>query len=274
MKSIGLIGGLSWESTALYYRLINREIAARRGGLRSANLRLHSFDFEQVVARQKAGAWRALAAMLGQAARGLEQAGAQCVLIGSNTMHRVADEVRSAVSIPLLHIADATAVAVRRAGVRSVGLLGTRYTMEQRFYVDHLARAGILCIVPDEAERIEVHRVIFDELCQGVVNPVSRRRLRRLVQRLASRGAQGVVLGCTELPLILSPSDVDLPLFDTTALHALAGVDFALGTCREDGPQRPQRSAAVCTGASHSASVPSSSAVTVIEQPAISSEVT
>jgi len=274
MKSIGLIGGLSWESTALYYRIINREIAARRGGLRSANLRLHSFDFEQVVARQKAGAWPLLAAMLAHAARGLENGGAQCVLIGSNTMHRVAGEVQAAVSIPLLHIVDATAAAIRQAGLKRVALLGTRYTMEQPFYVDHLARAGIECIVPDEVDRIAVHRVIFDELCQGEINPVSRQRLRILVRRLAARGAQGVVLGCTELPLILSPSDVDLPLFDTTALHALAGVDFALGTRREERPQRPQRSAAVCTGASHSASASGSSALTVIEQPAISSEVT
>ena len=256
MKAIGLLGGLSWESTALYYSIINREIGERRGGLRSANLRLHSFDFEQVVARQKAGAWRALAAMLGHAARGLEHAGAQCVLIGSNTMHRVADEVQAAVSIPLLHIADATAVAIRRAGVRRVALLGTRYTMEQRFYVDHLARGGIHCIVPDEADRIEVHRVIFDELCRGEVNPVSRQRLRLLVQRLTSRGAQGVVLGCTELPLILSPSDVEMPLFDTTALHALAGVDFALGT-RCDDSRRPPCDAGVGTGAPQRASAAS-----------------
>ena len=150
MKPIGLLGGLSWESTALYYRIINREVAARRGGLRSADLRLHSFDFEQVVAHQKAGAWHQLAAMLGHAARALENAGAQCLLIGSNTMHRVADEVQAAVSIPLLHIADATSAAIGDAGVRHVALLGTRYTMEQRFYVEHLERAGIACIVPDE----------------------------------------------------------------------------------------------------------------------------
>jgi aspartate racemase len=232
MKPIGLLGGLSWESTALYYRIINREVAARRGGLRSADLRLHSFDFEQVVAHQKAGAWHQLAAMLGHAARALENAGAQCLLIGSNTMHRVADEVQAAVSIPLLHVADATSAAIGDAGVRRVALLGTRYTMEQRFYVEHLERAGIACIVPDEAQRLEVHRVIFDELCQGEVNPVSHQRLRDLVRYLAARGAQGVVLGCTELPLILSSADVELPLFDTTALHALAAVDFALGTRR------------------------------------------
>lgn len=257
MKSIGLLGGMSWESTALYYRLINCEIAARRGGLRSANLRLHSFDFEEVVARQRAGAWRLLAAMLGHAARGLEDAGAQCVLIGSNTMHRVADEVQAAVSIPLLHIADATSVAIHRAGVRRVALLGTRYTMEQRFYVDHLARGGIECIVPDETDRIDVHRVIFDELCQGEINPMSRQRLRIIVRRLASRGAQGVVLGCTELPLLLSPSDVDLPVFDTTALHALASVDFALGTRCDERTRRPPGDAVVCPGASQSASTAS-----------------
>lgn len=241
MKSIGLLGGLSWESTALYYRIINREIAARRGGLASANLRLHSFDFELVVQRQKVGAWGALAAMLALAARGLERAGAQCVLIGSNTMHRVAAEVRQAVSVPLLHIADPTAQAIRDARLRRVALLGTRYTLEQGFYVDHLARAGIECVLPDEPARAELQRVIFDELCRGERHPVSRQRLRVMVQRLAQRGAQGVVLGCTELTLLLSTGDVELPLFDTTRLHALAAVDFALG--RIDRSREPAAAA-------------------------------
>ena len=230
MKTIGLIGGMSWESTALYYQIINREIGRRLGGLRSARLQLTSLDFEQVVARQRTGAWDQLATMLADAARGLEAAGSDCLLIGTNTMHRVAAEVQAAVSIPLLHIADATAAAIREAGCRTVALLGTRYTMEQPFYVGHLARQGIGCVIPDDAGRAEVHRVIFDELCKGDFNVGSRERLRRIIERQIDQGAEGVILGCTELSLTLSRRDVGLPLFDTTALHALAAVDFALGT--------------------------------------------
>ena len=235
MKTIGLIGGMSWESTALYYQIINREIGRRLGGLRSARLQLASLDFEQVVAGQKAGAWDSLASMLASAARGLEACGADCVLIGTNTMHRVADTVRAAVSIPLLHIADATAAAIRHRGARKVALLGTRYTMEQPFYAAHLARVGIDCVIPDETDRDEVHRVIFDELCKGHVDPASRRRLQSIVQRQTGRGAHGVVLGCTELTMILSQADVALPLFDTTRLHALAAVDFALDALEFQG---------------------------------------
>ena len=193
---------------------------------------LSSLDFEEVVARQKTGAWAELAALLADAARRLEDAGADCILIGTNTMHRVADEVQAALSIPLLHIADATAAAIRDAGCRSVALLGTRYTMEQPFYVRHLARHGIECVIPDPAGRAEVHRVIFDELCKGDVDDRSRERLKRIVRRQTAAGAQGVVLACTELSLTLSQGDVDVPLFDTTALHALAAVDFALGSAR------------------------------------------
>jgi aspartate racemase len=229
MRTIGLIGGMSWESTAVYYRIINREISRRLGGLRSAKLHLASVDFEEVVAAQKAGAWDALAAQLAGVARTLERAGADCVLIGTNTMHRVAQAVQAAVSIPLLHIVDVTAAAILGAGCRSVALLGTRYTMEQPFYVEHLARHGIACVVPDVEDRAEVHRVIFDELCKGDVDAASRRRLQAIVRGLRSRGAQGVILGCTELSLTLAARDVDVPLFDTTELHALAAVAFALG---------------------------------------------
>ena len=228
MKTIGLIGGMSWESTALYYRIVNREVGRRLGGLRSAKLHLASLDFEEVVAAQKAGAWDALAAQLAGVARMLERGGADCVLVATNTMHRVAPAVQAAVSIPLLHIVDVTAAAVRAAGCRSVALLGTRYTMEQPFYAEHLARHGIGCVIPDADDRAEVHRVIFDELCRGNVNAASRRRLQAIVQRLRARGAQGLILGCTELCLTLSAHDVDMPLFDTTELHALAAVDFAL----------------------------------------------
>jgi aspartate racemase len=230
MKAIGLIGGMSWESTTLYYQIINREIGRRLGGLRSARLYLSSLDFEQVVAGQKAGAWDELAAMLAGAARTLEKAGADCVLIGTNTMHRVAAEVQAAVSIPLLHIVDVTAAAIRKAGCRKVALLGTRYTMEQPFHVAHLARHGIECLIPDAVERADVHRVIFDELCKGDFNPTSRKRLQGIIERRIIAGAEGVILGCTELSLTLTKADVEVPLFDTTELHALAAVDFALGT--------------------------------------------
>jgi aspartate racemase len=229
MKTIGLIGGMSWESTALYYRIVNREVGRRLGGLRSAKLHLASLDFEEVVSAQKAGAWDALATRLANVARTLERAGADCVLIGTNTMHRVAEAVQAAVSIPLLHIVDVTAAAIRESGCPSVALLGTRYTMEQPFYVEHLARHGIACVIPDADDRAEVHRVIFDELCKGDINGASRRRLQAIVRRLRARGAQGVILGCTELSLALAAHDVDVPLFDTTELHALAAVAFALG---------------------------------------------
>ena len=238
MKSIGLIGGMSWESTALYYQIINREVARRLGGLRSARIHLCSLDFEDVVQRQKSGAWDELARMLADAGRHLEQAGADCVLIGTNTMHRVAPEVQSGLAVPLLHIADVTAQAIVAAGCRSVALLGTRYTMEQTFYVERLARYGIECVVPMAAHRDEVHRVIFDELCQGVVSEQSRENLRDIVAHQVARGAEGVILGCTELPMILDQAHVDVPLFDTTRLHALAAVDFALGTQHEAAPER------------------------------------
>jgi aspartate racemase len=239
MKTIGLIGGMSWESTGLYYQIINREVAHRLGGLRSAKLHLASLDFEEVVMAQKAGAWDALATQLAAVARTLERAGADCVLIGTNTMHRVAAAVQAAVSIPLLHIVDVTAASIRDAGCRSVALLGTRYTMEQSFYVDHLARHGIACMTPDASDRAEVHRVIFDELCKGTVNVASRRRLQAIAGRLSRRGAQGVILGCTELSLALAAHDVDVPLFDTTELHALAAVAFALGDQTAQPEPRP-----------------------------------
>jgi aspartate racemase len=228
MRTIGLIGGMSWESTATYYRIINREVGRRLGGLRSARLLLSSLDFEEVVARQKSGAWNELATVLADAAGRLERAGAECLLIGTNTMHRVAAEVEAAITIPLLHIADVAVAALKEAGCRSVALLGTRYTMEQPFYIAHLARHGIACVVPDDAGRAEVHRVIFDELCKGDFNAGSRRRLAEIVARQIERGADGVVLGCTELSLSLTQDDVAVPMFDTTALHALAAVDFAL----------------------------------------------
>jgi len=225
VKTIGLIGGMSWESTSLYYQVVNREVARRRGGLHSAPMHIISLDFDDIAARQRADDWSGMAQILVRAARRLEEGGAGCILIGTNTMHKLAAEVQAAVQVPLLHIADVTAHAIRSQGLRTVGLLGTRFTMEQPFYAQRLAHHGVSCIVPGEAERAEVHRIIFEELCRGQCLESSRRTLQEICRGLA---AQGVVLGCTELHLILRETDVALPLFDTTTLHAMAAVDFAL----------------------------------------------
>jgi aspartate racemase len=228
MKTIGLIGGMSWESTTMYYQVINREVARRLGGLHSAKCNLISLDFEDIASRQRAGDWDGMARTLSGAAQRLEAGGADCVLIGTNTMHLVAPAVQRAIGVPLLHIAEVTADAVVAQGMRKVGLLGTRFTMEQPFYKERLAARGIDCVVPDEAGRTEVHHIIFDELCMGQLNPASRQALQLICADLAEQGAEGIILGCTELPLILSADDMALPLFDTTTLHALAAVDFAL----------------------------------------------
>lgn len=227
MKTIGMIGGMSWESTTLYYQIINREVARRMGGLHSAPFHLISLNFEDIASRQRVQDWEGMGQILVDAARKLEDGGADCVLIGTNTMHRVAPEVQSAIKVPLLHIAEVTAQAILQKRLSKVGLLGTRFTMEQPFYVERLAKHGIECLVPEEVERAEVHRIIFEELCKGQINDASRRALQEICAELALRGAEGIVLGCTELPLILGHRDVPLPIFDTTALHALAAVDFA-----------------------------------------------
>jgi len=229
MKTLGLIGGMSWESTALYYQIINREVVRRCGGLSSARLHLISLNFDDIAQRQRAGDWAGMAAILCEAARALQGAGADCVLIGTNTMHKLAPEVQAAVNIPLIHIADVTADAILAQGMDCVGLTGTRFTMEQAFYVERLAQRGVRCVVPDEAQRGEIHRIIFEELCQGDIRDASRRWLQACLADLQERGAQGVVLGCTELSLIMGPHDSPIPSFDTTALHALAAVAFSLG---------------------------------------------
>lgn len=228
MKTIGLIGGMSWESTTLYYQVINREVARQLGGLHSARLHMVSLDFADVAARQRAGDWRGMEAILVDMAKRLEATGVDCLLIGTNTMHKLAPQVQAALGVPLIHIAEVTARAIVASSLRRVALLGTRFTMEENFYRDTLARFGVECIVPDDAGRAEVHRVIFDELCQGHVSPASRRSLQDICMSLGAQGAEGIVLGCTELPLILRPQDLALPTFDTTRLHALAAVDFAL----------------------------------------------
>lgn len=230
MKTIGIIGGMSWESTVPYYRRINQLVQARLGGLHSARLVLVSVDFAQIEALQSAGDWDGGGRAMAEAARALEAAGAECVLIATNTMHRVAPAVEAAVGIPLLHIADVTGEAIAQAGLGTVGLLGTRFTMEQEFYRARLAeRHGISAIVPDPQDRAYVDSVIYTELCCGVISEESRARFRAIIAGLVERGAEGIVLGCTEIPLLVTAEDATVPLFDTGELHARAAVEFALG---------------------------------------------
>ncbi len=228
MRTIGLIGGMSWESSALYYQLINREVAQRRGGLRSAQICMLSLDFQDIADRQKAGDWDGMAEILCKAARGLASAGAECVLIGTNTMHKLAPQVQAATRLPLIHIAEVTASAIVERKMHTVGLMGTRFTMEHPFYADKLAACGIQVFLPTEQERAQIHRIIFEELCRGEFRDASRLALVQCIESLKARGAQGLVLGCTELPLLVSQKDSVLPVFDTTALHAMAAVDFSL----------------------------------------------
>ena len=229
MRKIGLLGGMSWESTALYYRLLNEDVRARLGGFHSARLVMASVDFAGIEALQVAGDWDAAGDALAQEARSVEAAGAECLVLCTNTMHTVADAIAAAVDIPLIHLADVTADAVRGAGVGRVALLGTRFTMEQPFYVDRLRSHGLDVLVPEGDDLALVHEVIYDELVLGVVRDESRAAYVDVVRRLVERGAGGVVLGCTEIELLIGPDDVDVPVFATTALHARAAVDFALG---------------------------------------------
>ncbi|MCG9083614.1 aspartate/glutamate racemase family protein [Laribacter hongkongensis] len=229
MKTLGLIGGMSWESTATYYRLLNEHAKAALGGLHSARLVLVSVDFAEVEALQARGDWDAAGALLARACRQLEAAGADAVVLCTNTMHKVAPAMQAATDLPFLHIGDATAAAIRAAGLDCVGLLGTRFTMEQDFYRARLEARGIRVLVPEADDRATVHRIIYDELCLGDIRPASRTAYLDIIGRLAAAGAQGVVLGCTEIPLLVSAGDTSLPLFDTTALHARFAADFALG---------------------------------------------
>jgi aspartate racemase len=220
---------MSWESTAVYYRLVNELVALRLGGLHSADLVLRSVDFFDVERLQSSGAWDEAGELLGREAAALEAAGSEVLVLCTNTMHRVAPVVEAAVSIPFVHIADATADAVRAAGLSRVGLLATGYTMEQDFYVGRLReRHGLDVLVPGEADRREVHRVIYEELCLGVVRDESRAEYRRVMERLAGRGAEAILLGCTEIDLLIDQSDSALPLFDTTRIHAARAVELAL----------------------------------------------
>lgn len=229
MKIIGLIGGMSWESTVPYYRQINQTIKDRLGGLHSAKCILYSLDFHEIERLQHAGDWDAAGAMLAEAARSLQAAGAEFLVLCTNTMHKVAPNIEAAADIPLLHIADATASAIRTAGHSTVGLLGTKFTMEQPFYRERLTqRHGIRVIIPSADDREIIHRVIYDELCLGIVSAESRNAYRRIMRDLAAQGAQAIILGCTEISLLVEPQDAEVPLFDTTAIHARAAADEAL----------------------------------------------
>ncbi len=229
MKTIGLIGGMSWESTVPYYRVINETVRDRLGGLHSARLVLYSLDFAEIERLQRVDDWEAAGASLAQAARVLEGAGADVVVLCTNTMHRVAGAVEAAVGIPLLHIADATGQAIRQAGFGTVGLLGTRFTMEQDFYRGRLLeRHGLAVLTPPEADRAFVHRVIYQELCRGDVVEESRAGYRRVMADLVRHGVEAIILGCTEIGLLVAAEDASVPLFDTTDLHARAAVAWAL----------------------------------------------
>lgn len=230
MKTLGLIGGMSWESTAVYYRLLNTMARQRLGGLHSAELLLWSFDFAEIEALQAGGDWDGATARMVDAARRLADSGAAALVICTNTMHMMAGAVEDAVDIPLIHIADATAGAVKASPARRPALLATRYTMEQDFYTGRLRdRHGLDPVVPDDAGRALVHRVIYDELCQGIVRPQSKRAYLDLIAGMRTdAGIDGVILGCTEVGLLIGADDTDLPVFDTTAIHAAAAIDFAL----------------------------------------------
>ncbi|MDH3421056.1 MAG: aspartate/glutamate racemase family protein [Gammaproteobacteria bacterium] len=221
MKTIGLLGGMSWVSTVSYYRIINETVNAELGGLHSAKILLASVDFHDIEVLQHAGRWDEAGHALGDAAAVLESAGAELLVLCTNTMHKVAEEIASRIRIPLLHIADATAAEISAAGLSSIGLLGTRFTMEEPFYKERLSeRDAIEVIVPSAEERTLVHRVIYEELCQGDVLPESRVAFQEIARNLAQRGAGGIILGCTEIGLLLDTGDVDVPLFDTARIHA------------------------------------------------------
>jgi aspartate racemase len=228
MKTIGLLGGMSWQSTVSYYRIINEATAERLGGLHCARMVLYNVDFAEIAEMQRKDAWEAAGAVLARGAQALEKAGADLLLIGANTMHLVADAVQRAVRIPLLHVADATAERARRAGVERVGLLGTRFTMEKEFLKQRLGSHGLQVSVPGEEDRAVVHRIIYEELCQGIISEDSRRLLTDIMDRLIRAGAEGIILGCTELALIIPPEAMPYPVFDTTRIHAESAVEAAL----------------------------------------------
>lgn len=228
MKTIGLIGGMSWESTVTYYQLINEAVKKSLGGLHSAKILLYSVDFQEIEECQTRGDWEKSARILGDAAKGLEGAGADCIVICTNTMHKVAPQIGERISIPILHIAEATAQALIESGTSRVLLLGTRYTMQQDFYKEKLVERGIEVMVPGDEDMEIVNRIIFGELCLGVISEESRKEYLRIIEEQKGRGAQGVILGCTEIGLLISQADTELPVFDTTQIHAGRAAEWAV----------------------------------------------
>lgn len=251
MRTIGLIGGMSWESSAEYYRLLNGLTRERLGGHHCAPSVMVTVDFAEIEAMQRADDWRGAAGRLAEAAVRLERAGAELVVLCTNTMHRVADDVAAAVGIPFVDIVDVTAQRIRAAGMRTVGLLGTRFTMEGAFYRDRMAGHGIEVLVPDAPDRALVHDVIYRELTRGRIEDSSRQEYRRIVGALAGRGAEGVVLGCTEIPLLIGPDDTRVPLFDTTRLHVEHAVELALAAPDPVPGDPPAAARVAAPGAAH-----------------------
>jgi aspartate racemase len=230
MKTIGLIGGMSWESTAVYYRLINEAIKERLGGFHSAKIVLYSVDFHEIERLQRIDDWETAGRLLADAGRALELAGADFLILATNTMHKVAPAIEAAVRIPLLHVVDATALEIKAARVSTVGLLGTRFTMEQAFYAERLQQHGLTVLTPDRDDRDVVHRIIYEELCQGKIIDESRAHYRRVMSDLIAQGAQAIVLGCTEIGLLVDARDATVPLFDTTCIHARKAVETSLSS--------------------------------------------
>jgi aspartate racemase len=228
MRTLGLLGGMSWESTLPYYRYVNERVRGKLGGLHSAKLVLYSVDFAEIERLQHIGDWATAGRVLADAARALERAGAEALVLCTNTMHCVLDKIEPQIGIPVLHIADATARRIRATGLAKVALLATRFTMEQDFYVGRLERNGLAVLVPDEDERAEIHRIIYDELCLGVIRESSAKTCRTIMAHLVARGAEGVILGCTEVGLLVGADDTSVPVFDTARIHAEEAVDWAL----------------------------------------------
>lgn len=228
MKTLGLIGGMSWESTVPYYRLINEAIKARLGGLHSARLVLYSVDFEEIARLQHAGDWDAAGNVLADAAQRLERAGAEALVICANTMHKVAPAIEAAVRMPVLHVVDAVAEDIRAAGFSKVGLLGTRFTMEHPFYAERLAQHGLQALIPEKNDRDIVHRVVYEELCLGKIVDASRDAYRRIMAKLVAQGAEAIILGCTEISMLVGAQDASVPLFDTTAIHARKAAEWSV----------------------------------------------
>ncbi|WP_337080617.1 aspartate/glutamate racemase family protein [Acinetobacter pittii] len=228
MKTIGLLGGMSWESTALYYQQINKMVHRKLGKLHSAKVIINSVDFEEIAALQAKGLWQEAGAYLAEQAQNLEKAGANCILVCTNTMHKVAAQIEDSITVPFLHIADATAKEILSQNIGKVALLGTAFTMEQDFYKSRLWDYGIDVVIPNEADRKTVHRIIYEELCLGVINPDSQQKYIAILERLIAEGAQGIILGCTEICMLIGELKFSVPLFDTTAIHAKEAVSFSL----------------------------------------------